>query len=41
MEVSEYVRHLVLIDKQQAKQRWSALNQIFGENAQSDKGNLV
>jgi hypothetical protein len=41
MELSEYIRHLILKDKHLAQQRWSALSQIFGECAGADQVTLV
>lgn len=41
MELSEYIRHLILQDKHLAYQRWISLNEIFGQSGQADKGNLI
>ena len=41
MELSEYIRHLILQDKHLAHSRWISLNEIFGQNDPSDKGNKV
>ena len=29
MENSEYIRHLVLLDKELKRRKWAALNQVF------------
>ena len=40
MEVSEYIRHLVLADRQAAHKEWESLNRIFGQKDGADKENL-
>lgn len=37
MEVSEYIRHLVLVDRESARKEWASLNRIFGQGAVTDK----
>lgn len=39
MEVSEYIRHLVLADREDARRQFDALNRIFGRERGADKGN--
>jgi hypothetical protein len=39
MEVSEYIRHLVLADRVEARRQFDALNRIFGWERSADKGN--
>lgn len=39
MEVSEYIRHLVLADRVEARRQFDALNRIFGRERETDKGN--
>lgn len=37
MEVSEYIRYLVVTDRERARQKWASLNRIFGDKAASGK----
>jgi hypothetical protein len=39
MEVSEYIRHLVLADREEARRQFDALNRIFGCERSADKEN--
>lgn len=39
MEVSEYIRHLVLADREEARRQFDALSRIFGQGRTTDKGN--
>lgn len=39
MEVSEYIRHLVLADREDARRQFDALNRIFGRERGADKEN--
>lgn len=37
MEVSEYIRYLVIADRDRAHREWSALNRIFCPSCEADK----
>lgn len=39
MEVSEYIRHLVLADREEARRQFDALSRIFGRERETDKEN--